>query len=281
LDALGAVYEVWRQNSGEPRQKVLPQCSKSLPRGDEVYMTKFRTFALLLMATVLVAQQSSAQTPANDPSARLREVLPADVAQRVLARIAEARARQLPAAALENRALKFAAKGVDPKDIERSVNEQAKRMESARAALSSGRPGAPAGDEIEAGAEAIRKGVDGASVAYFAKNAPRDRSLAVPLFVIGSLADNGLPVDQALKQVLARLAARDSDSDLERLPGELPAQAIAGQANRPAETGRDFGQSHKPTTTGRPATAGPPAGVPANGGVKSNPGQSHKPPPKS
>ncbi|HMI42388.1 MAG TPA: hypothetical protein VK516_02120, partial [Gemmatimonadaceae bacterium] len=72
-----------------------------------------------------------------------------------------------------------------------------------------------------------------------------------------------------------------SDSDLERLPGQLPAPAIAGQANRPAETGRDFGQSHKPATTGRPATAGPPAGVPANGGVKSNPGQSHKPPPKN
>jgi hypothetical protein len=244
-------------------------------------MNNLRTFALLLVATVLVAQGSSAQTPAKDPSTRLREVLPADVAQRVLARIADARARQLPAAALENRALKFAAKGVDPKDIERSVNEQAQRMESARSALSNGRGSKPAGDEIEAGAEAMRKGVDGASVASFAKSAPRDRSLAVPLFVIGSLADHGLPVDQALKQVLARLEARASDADLERLPGELPPQAIAGQGNRPAETGRDFGQSHKPANTGRPATAGPPAGIPGNGGSKSNPGQSHKPPPKN
>jgi hypothetical protein len=244
-------------------------------------MNNFRTFALLFVATMLVAQGSSAQTPAKDPSARLREVLPADVAQRVLARIADARARQLPAAALENRALKFAAKGVDPKNIERSVNEQAERMESAKSALSSGRGSNPAGDEIEAGAEAIRKGVDGASVASFAKSAPRDRSLAVPLFVIGSLADHGLPVDQAWKQVLARLEARASDAYLERLHGELPPQAIAGQANRPAVTGRDFGQSHKPATTGRPTTAGPPAGVPANGGAKSNPGQSHKPPPRN
>jgi hypothetical protein len=243
-------------------------------------MNTFRTLAVLLMATVLVAQQSSAQTPAKDPSVRLREVLPADVAQRVLARIADARARQLPAAALENRALKFAAKGVDPRDIERSVNEQAQRMESARSALSSGRPGAPAGDEIEAGAEAIRKGVDEASVAFLAKSAPPDRSLAVSLFVIGSLTDRGLPSDQALQRVLARLSARASDTDLERMPGELPPQATAGQANRPAETGRDFGRSHKPATTGKPATAGPPAGIPGNGGAKSNPGQSHKPPPK-
>ncbi len=241
------------------------------------HMSNIRSFALLLLTTVLVAQGASAQTPAKDPSVRLREVLPADVAQRVLARIADARARQLPAEALENRALKFAAKGVDPKAIERSVDEQAQRMESARSALVSGRGSKPAGDEIEAGAEAI---VDGPSVALLAKSAPRDRSLAVPLFVIGSLTDRGLTAPQALQRVLDRLNARASDADLESLPGELPAQAIAGQANRPSDTGREFGQSHKPTTTGRPATAGPPAGVPANGGAKSNPGQSHRPPPK-
>jgi hypothetical protein len=205
----------------------------------------------------------------------LREVLPADVAQRVLARIAEARARQLPAEALENRALKFAAKGVDPKNIERSVNEQAARMETARAALASGRKSTPTGDEIEAGAEAMRKGVDGASVILLARTAPSGRSLAVPLFVIGSLTDHGLSSADALQRVLARLKDHASDTDLERMPGELPPQAVAGQANRPASTGRDFGQSHKP------ASAGPPAGVPGNAGAKSNPGQSKRPPRKN
>src|SRR5450756_3215204 len=104
-------------------------------------MTRTRSVALLFLAACMVARGSSAQTPARDPSARLREVLPSNVAQRVLARIADARARQLPAAALENRALKFAAKGVAPTDIERSVNEQADRMEQARAALASDRLG--------------------------------------------------------------------------------------------------------------------------------------------
>ena len=240
-------------------------------------MNHIRSFAVLILATALSAQGSIAQTPARDPSARLREVLPADVAQRVLARIAEARARQLPAEALENRALKFAAKGVDPKDIERSVNEQAARMETARVALESGRRSTPASDEIEAGAEAMRKGVDGASVSLLAKSAPSGRSLAVPLFVIGSLTDRGLSSDAALQRVLARLKARASDTDLETMPGELPQQAGAGQANRPASTGRDFGQSHKPASAGRPAAAGPPAGVPGNGGAKSNPGQSKRP----
>ena len=243
-------------------------------------MNAIRFAAALSLATALVVPRAGAQAPAKDPSARLREVLPADVARRVLARIADARARQLPAAALENRALKFAAKGVDPKDIERSVDEQAQRMESARSALSSGRGSAPAGDEIEAGAEAMRKGVDGASVALLAKSAPSGRSLAVPLFVIGSLTDRGLSSDQALRRVLTRLQARASDSDLESMPGEVSAPGASGQSNRPAETGREFGQSHKRPNTGRPATAGPPAGVPGNGGAKSNRGQGHKPPPK-
>jgi len=243
-------------------------------------MTQIRRFALLALGIALSAQGSLAQTPARDPSARLKQVLPADVAQRVLARIAEARARQLPAEALENRALKFAAKGVDPKDIERSVNEQASRMETARAALGSGRTTNPAGDEIEAGAEAIRKGVDELSVSLLARSAPAGRSLAVPLFVIGSLTDRGLSSSDALQRVLARLNARATDADLERMPGELPPQAVGGQSNRPGTTGRDFGQSHKPASAGRPASAGPPAGVPGNAGAKSNPGQTRRPPPK-
>jgi len=241
-------------------------------------MKYLRSFTSLALALVLAAQTSVAQTPARDPSARLKEVLPADVAQRVLAKIAEARAQQLPAEALENRALKFAAKGVDAKNIEISVNEQAARMQIARGALASGRASTPAGDEIEAGAEAIRKGVDGASVTLLAKSAPSGRSLAVPLFVIGSLRDRGLSSADALQRVLAHLKANASDADLESMPGELPASAVAGQANRPANTGRDFGQSHKPASAGRPATAGPPPGVPANGGSKSNPGQTHRPP---
>ncbi len=240
-------------------------------------MRLIRRFELLVTAALLIAAGAGAQAPANDPSARLKAVLPPDVAQRVLDRIAIARAHQLPAAALENRALKFAARGVAPRDIERSVDEQADRMEIARDAIARGRGGKAAADEIEAGAEAIRKGVDGAAVSSLAKSAPHDRSLAVPLFVIGSLTDRGLSSDDALKRVLARLQAKASDSDLESMPGALPAQAVSGQAHKPVVTGSANGRG--PTSTGRPASAGPPAGVPANGGSRSNPGHGHRPPP--
>ena len=231
----------------------------------------------LTFALTVFASTASSQIAAKDGSSRLREVLPPDVAQRVIALIADARAQQLPADALENRALKFAAKGVDPKAIERSVGEQAERMAAARNSLAQGRQSPPAGDEIEAGAEAIRKGIDGQAISLLAKNAPAGRSLAVPLFVIGSLTDRGLPSDEALNRVLDRLKARASDADLESMPGQLPARIPPGQAKKDGATGREFGQGHNPSA-GRPASAGPPAGVPGNPGKKANPGQSRRPP---
>ncbi len=242
--------------------------------GESGYMRTLRFIALLVVAMLSLPPILGAQVPAKDPSARLREVLPADVAERVLARIADARAHQLPAEALENRALKFAAKGVDPRNIERSINEQAQRMDSAKSALESGRGSAAAGDEIEAGAEAMRKGVDRRAVSLLAKTAPRDRSLAVPLFVIGSLTDRGLTADQALQRVLARLQARASDADLENMVAQASGRGNAGEGR----SGVGRGEARGLGTTGRPATAGPPAGVPGNSG-KSR-GQRRGPPGK-
>jgi hypothetical protein len=236
-------------------------------------MRKFFSFALLLLSASLVATAAGGQVASVDPSARLREVLPADVAERVLARIAEARARQLPADALENRALKFAAKGVPARDIERSLAEQAERMGAARDAIATGRGGVPHGDEVEAGAEAMRKGVDGAEVSRLARTAPKGRSLAIPLFVIGSLTDQGLSSDQALARVLGRLESNATDAELERMPGDLPPQA-AGRGNA---FGRDKA-AKKPQAAGRPAATPRPAGVPGNGGQRVAPGQAKKKP---
>lgn len=197
-----------------------------------------------------------AQTPAADPSARLREVLPADVAERVLARIAEARSRELPPqalAALENRALKFASRGVAPADVERAIGAHAERMVSARTAIEGARPGKAAGDEIDAGAEALRQGVDGEAVRALAKTTPSGRSLAVPLFVMGSLVERGLRSDQALARVQERLTARATDRELERMAGE-PGRG------RPEGVGPGLRPTDRPGATGRPEN------VPATGG---------------
>jgi hypothetical protein len=111
-------------------------------------------------------------------------------------------------------------------------------------------------------------GVDGSKVSELARKAPSGRSLAVPLHVLGSLAYNGVPVDEALKSLNDRLEARASDAELEK----LPAQAIAGKNRKPAVVGREL------AATKRPGTAGPPTGVPANGGSGVAPSRPVTPP---
>ena len=211
-----------------------------------------------ILATAIAFAGADAQTPAADPTELLRDVLPGDVFERVRAKIAEARSRELPAAALENRALKFAAKGVSPADIERSVMEHAQRMEQAKAAIERGRAARAKGEEIDAGAEAIRQGVDGGAVSALARSAA-GRSLEVPLTVIGSLVGRGLPSDAALLEVQKKLKERATDAELESLPAEVA-------AGRPALTGPDLARTKRPAHAGRPATT-PPVSVPQNPGT--------------
>ena len=235
--------------------------------------------ALAGLTTVTLLGSATAamsQTPSTDPSARLAQVLPADVAARVSAVIATARSRDLPADALANRALKFAAKGVKPDSIEKSVAEQEGRMENVRDTLQKARGRKPTGDEVEAGAEAMRKGLDGGKVSALARSAPSGRSLAIPLYVIGSLVDRGLSSDSALKRVEGRLNTHASDRDLEKMPSELPPQAAAARENRPAETGRELAKTKRPGSAAGAgqsggSAGGPPAGVPANGGARAKP----------
>lgn len=217
---------------------------------------ELRRLSLVVIPAMALAGQLAAQAPAGDPATRLREVLPPDVAARVIARIDEARSRQLPAqavTALENRALKFAARGVSPVEVERAVGEHAERMVRARDAIESSRPQRAGGEELDAGAEALRLGVDGAAVSALAKSAPSGRSLAVPLFVMGSLVERGLPSDAALAQVQERLMARATDRDLERMAGEQG-------RGRPENAGPGMRPGARPGATGRPEQ------VPATGG---------------
>lgn len=239
-----------------------------------------RSLRAAALTALLAGRSAAAQTPApsapaagssqaQDPAERLRQVLPPDVAERVLATVAEARSRELPARALEQRALKFAARGVAPAAVERAVAEQAGRMGAAKAALEQGRAGGrPSGPEIEAGAEALRQGVDGAAVSALAKSAPSGRSLAVPLYVAGQLAAGGLPADQALARVRERLGTRASDAELEA----LPAQALAGRGQQPAALGRELANTRRPGNAGGAGAAGgPPGGIPVNGGAGARP----------
>lgn len=204
----------------------------------------------------------------SDAADRLRQVLPADVAAHVLERVSAARADGLPADALVQRALKFAAKGVDPQAIDRAIGEQADRLASARGALAaSGRGDTP--DDIEAAAEAMRQGIDGATVSALARSAPSGRSLAVPLYVLGALGARGVPAADALAQVKQMLDAHASDAELESLP------ARAGDAaGSPGAVGRGVSAARRGGAANAPGGR-PPVGVPANagGGRHGHPGR--------
>jgi hypothetical protein len=161
--------------------------------------------AAMLMPLAAVAQQ--------DPAGRLSEVLPPEVAEQVLERVETARAAALPAQAVANLALEGVAKGRTAAEVLAAVELLVADMGRARDALQTAEH-QPAAGEIEAATQALRMGVDGAAVSELARSAPPGRSLTVPLLVLGSLAQRGLPSDQALAAVQDRLAARVPDAEL-------------------------------------------------------------------
>lgn len=216
----------------------------------------------LLAAFFALAGTASAQTSSDDLTASLRGVLPAEVAEQVIATVSEARSRGLPAQALEQRALMLARKGTAPQAIARSVADESRAMGQAKAALARGRSGPPADSEVVAGADAIRKGVDGAKVSELARSAPSGRSLAVPLFVIGSLVDRGLPSDAALARVLERMNARATDAEISHLPEQATAGRARAEAARAAAAARRPGGARSPGAAAGGTLGAPPANVP-------------------
>jgi hypothetical protein len=262
--------------------------------------TSFLTvLGIALMLTAVSGPTLGAQQPgtpavtttapsASDLRDRLQRVLPADVAEHVLTTITRARAEGLPGDALALRALKFSAKGVKALDIQQSIDQQADRMRQFASSLSQSRSRRPTSDEIEAGAEAIRRGVDGRDISILAKSAPSARSLTVPLYAVASLIDRGVPADEAIARVRSRLEARADDAAIAKLPHELRPDATGrdrAQRRGAGNNGMGHGSDNRGVGRGNGGMGGgPPAGVPANGGQKhgaqGNPGNGHVPPGK-
>lgn len=175
---------------------------------------------------LLVAGLLPGASVAQDPVERLGAVLPPDVAAQVIEQVELAQSRGLPGAPVVNVALEGVAKGRGPDQVVTAVEAMVGDLGRAADALrDAGRP--PALGEMEAATAAMRMGLDGAQVSELARSQPSGRSLAVPLLVMGGLAARGLPSDQALSAVLARLAAGADDA---ALIGEVP--GIAGGRGR-------------------------------------------------
>ena len=201
--------------------------------------------SLKLLTALFLAPAGLTGQP--DPVARLREVLPPHVAEQVLATVTDALSRGLPADPIAMRALEGAAKGKSAEEIGAATRTLADQLARADAALERNGRTAQA-EEIEAAVTAMQLGVEGAVVSDLASSAPSGRSLAVPLAVVGALVNRGIPADEALAAVLARLQARASNAEIAALPSRM-------------ETLRT-----PDVRGGRGNPSGPPTPVPSNGG---------------
>ena len=227
--------------------------------------------SLLIAAAAWIPMSVAAQ---QDPVIRLSEVLPPDVAEQVIRRVESARAMDLPTQAVANLALEGVAKGRSADEVLAAVDLLVADLGRGRAALiSAGRT--PAAGEVEAATTALRMGVEGRDVAALARSGPEGRSLAVPLLVLGGLAQRGLPSDQALEAVRERLVARAPDAELLSTFGGPGSGSGLGRGRglAPDGPGGDLagGRAGLGVPVGPPDGAGrPPAGRGRGGGPPQN-----------
>jgi hypothetical protein len=148
--------------------------------------------------------------------------------------IAVARAHGLPAAALENRALKYAVRHVASNDIEDAIAADAEAMAKSSALLTASARRDPNAGEIDAAAQLLGEGADSTSIAALAKAAAPNRSLEVPLRVSAELVAASSGSSDALSRVAAGLRDGATDSQLEHLLDERPATVASGSSKKPA-----------------------------------------------
>lgn len=222
-----------------------------------------RTLELLLAIGLVLPGSVFAQ---QDPVEKLGEVLPEDRAEQVMAIVQNALSQGLPGLAIAERALEGAAKGRSGEEVVAAAQELAGQLAAAQGAIeSAGRT--PDASEIESGANAMAVGVDGATISELATTTPSGRSLAVPMAVIASLCDRGLPSDDALAAVKARLENHAADLELLDMPSA--AGYMLAQGMKPSDVGLVLASEraglHFPA--GLPIAApGAPSGVPSGAG---------------
>jgi hypothetical protein len=132
----------------------------------------------------------------------------------------DARSKELPPEPMARRVAEGQAKGASEVAILAAVEKVRVNLESTHSAmLRAGR--APSHEETAAGAAALERGFTTAQLEAVAKRTPNERSLAVAFDVLTDLSARGVPVNNALAQVQAKLDARASDAALRSLTANV------------------------------------------------------------
>jgi hypothetical protein len=222
-------------------------------------MRTLQLFAALAVAPILaLAQDPPVPAPGQAAIDRLQTVLPPEIAEQVIQLVTDATNRGLPGQSVALRALEGVARTRSGEAALAAARELVESLAASRDALQASGATADA-SEIVAGATAMQLGVSGEDVSALASHAPSGRTLAVPLAVLGALVNRGLPSDDALAAVLARLEAGAGDAHLVEMPG------AAGQL---LANGRSASEVGLALASGAAGFGVPPAGVP--GGVPTN-----------
>ena len=162
-----------------------------------------------VLAFIGVTRQAAAQQQQGDPESRLAQRLDAETNASVLKVLQSAREQQLPVDPIVSKALLGAAFKQPASVITQSVNVELQRLVASRDALAP----KPSDGDIKAGAEAIALGVPSEAIRDLRTRFP-DRSLVVPLAVLGELVANKVPVSKAAAMVRQLMARGASETQL-------------------------------------------------------------------
>lgn len=174
---------------------------------------------LTMVVVILALKLAVATSPSSAQSvdATIRGLLPGAPGDSAAAVAAAARAAGLPVMSLELLVRQGVAKEVAPPAVVAALRAEVDRLSRAQAVLV-GERGQVNERELRAAADALHRGVTVDAIARLARLAPAGRSLELPIFVLAGLVDRGIPVDDALAAVRARMLEGTDDRELGDLP---------------------------------------------------------------
>lgn len=134
---------------------------------------------------------------------RLQDALPPGDLDRIREMAGELGREGIPPQLIRRKAMEGIAKGVPPDRIVGALEDYSRRLREANDLLSAGGMDRRDGPSLAATAEAVRRGVSPEAIRNLAGEAGGNgsRGLAVPMLVLGDLAEAGVPADQALEAV--------------------------------------------------------------------------------
>ena len=212
----------------------------STPRQAVRRLTARAAHALAVAAMIVASgtRQVGAQAAvqqSTDPAARLAQRLDAETHASVMKVVESAQEQELPIEPIVSKALLGATFRQPAAVITQSVNVVLQRLVASRDALAP----TPTPRDIAAGATAIELGVPSKTIHDLRSLFP-DRSMVVPLAVLGELVANKVPVNRAAEMVRNLMRRGASENQLVAFSDKVREEVARGTS--PSEAIRTLGQ---------------------------------------